>query len=49
MQLEPMLAELEKRGSEMGDTECRVHVAAEAITKVAGMGRTVKKRKSARC
>ena len=34
---------------DMGDTECRVHVAAAMIEKVAGMGRTGKKRKSARC
>jgi len=34
---------------EMGDTECKVHVAAARIEKVAGSGRAGRKRKSARC
>jgi len=34
---------------DMGDTDCRVHVASAMIEKVAGMGRAGKKRKSARC
>jgi 3-methyladenine DNA glycosylase AlkD len=34
---------------DMGDTDCRVHVAADMIAKVAGSGRAGKKRKSARC
>jgi hypothetical protein len=34
---------------DMGDTDCRVHVAAAMIEKVAGAGRAGKKRKTARC
>jgi 3-methyladenine DNA glycosylase AlkD len=34
---------------DMGDTACKVHVAADMIAKIESMGRVGKKRKSAKC
>ena len=41
--------ELGKVSVDMHDTSCKVPVALDAITKIEGMGRSGKKRKTIRC